>query len=218
MIRLNRKIMKLVKLVIILGLNMFFCASAQNIIVHKHYSNDSLMLKAQKLKHLYLLSTASSNDLGNIYQQQFFKEFPNTFEQLNKLYGDDFDIHHEPALLNSQAEQHIINLFNELKTITDTLYYKKIISISIGGYWDGDAINFFQHGLRNKILNNPTLTIHILKGMSNDKIQSFWYFYFDGAHPKKEMEEPLQKIKLINKRIYDLMVKAQNEVLKDSKE
>jgi hypothetical protein len=109
-------------------------------------------------------------------------------------------------------------LFNELNTINDTLYYRKIVSVAIDGHWDGDAVNFFQHGLRNKVLNNPALIVHVLKGMSNGRIQSFWYFYFDGAHPKKQIAEPLQKIRFINNKIYDLMIKAQTDVLKHSKE
>jgi len=176
------------------------------------------MLKAKKLKQLYVQSTSSSSDLVNIYKKKFFDEFPSTFKQLDELYGDDSDINHKPALLIDQAEQHIINLFNELKTINDTLYCRKIVSIAIGGHWDSDAVNYFQNGLIKKVLNNPALIVYILKGMSNGRIQSFWYFYFDGPHPRKQIAEPLQKIRFINNRIYDLMLKAQTEVLKDSKE
>lgn len=69
-------------------------ASAQNKLTSNQYSNDSLMVKANKLKQLYLLSTSSSKDVSNINKEQFFNKFPNTFKQLNELYGDDFDIHH----------------------------------------------------------------------------------------------------------------------------
>lgn len=216
MIQPNRDIMRLLTLLIILILNMSPYANAQSVLVPKHYSHDSLIVKAKKLKQLYMLSRSSSVDLGNIYKEKFFNEFPNTFKELNELYGDDFDIHHKPAILIDQAEQHI-TLFTELNTIDDTLYYRKIISIAIDGHWDGDAVNFFQHGLRNKVLNNPALTVHILKNLTDDKIKSFWYFYFDGAHPQKQIPEQLRKIKLINNRICNLMVKAQNEVLKQSK-
>jgi hypothetical protein len=204
-------------LIIILILNMNPYANAQSVLAPKDYSNDSLMLRAKKLKQLYLLSTSSSVDLGNIYKEKFFNEFPTTFKGLNELYGDDYDIHHKPAILIDQAEKHI-NLFNELNTINDTLYYHKIISIAIDGRWDSDAVNFFQHGLKIKVLNNPALVVNILKNMPNDKIRSFWYFYFDGAHPKKQIAEPLQKIKSMNNKIFDLMIKAQNDVLKYSKE
>ncbi|HEY4937136.1 MAG TPA: hypothetical protein VII44_11175 [Puia sp.] len=31
------------------------------------------------------------------------------------------------------------------------MYYKKIVSIAIGGYWDADAVNAFQEGLRKRV-------------------------------------------------------------------
>jgi hypothetical protein len=206
--------MKIAQLFIVTILSTSFYANAQNVSVPSRYSNDSLVNKAKKLKQLYLLATSLSGDASKIYKQQFFDEFPNTFKQLNELYGDDSDIHHKPALLIGQAQPHILNLFNEINTVNDTLYYKKLVSISIGGQWDADGVNFFQHGLISKVLNNPELTVDILKNMADNRIQSFWYFYFDSPHPEKQIPEQLQKIKSIDTKIYNLMVKAQNEVLK----
>lgn len=205
--------MKIAKLIVILILNAGFYANAQSTAVSNNHSNDSLSLKAKKLKHLYLLSTASSNDASDVYKQQFFDCFPNTFKQLDELYGD-----HKSAPLNDQAEQHIVDLFNNLNNINDTLYYRKIVSIAVGGHWDADAVNFFQHGLEAKTAINPNLIVHVLKSLSNEKIQSFWYFYFDGAHPKKQIAEPLQRMKAIDSKIYSLMIEAQDDVLRHSKE
>ena len=210
----DHNIMKIAELFVVVFLHLGFYADAQSLIVSNRHSKDSLSLKAKKLKQLYLLSTSSSNDVSDIYKQQFFDAFPNTFKQLDGLYGDHFDIHHKPAPLNDQAEHHIIGLFNKLNIINDTLYYSKIVSIAIGGHWDGDAINFFQEGLRHKVLNIPALVVDILKDKSNERIYSFWYFYFDEPHPAKPFAEPLKRIKNINTKIYFLMVDAQKEVLK----
>lgn len=92
------------------------------------------------------------------------------------------------------------------------------MQISIGGHWDVDAVNYFQSGLRGRVLNKPDLVIYILRGMPAEKIKSFWYFCFDAPHPKKRIPEQLQKIKSIDDKIYNLMIEAQDEVLKHSKE
>jgi hypothetical protein len=209
--------MKIAKLLILIVFHLSFYANAQSVVVSNKHLNDSLNLKATKLKRLYMLSTSSSKDVSNIYKQQFFDAFPNTFQQLDELYGDHLDAHHKPAPLNDQAEQHIVDLFNKLNTINDTLYYRKIISISIGGHWDGDAVNFFQEGLRNKVLKDPAIVVDILKHISNARIQSFWYFYFDEPYPEKKLPEPLQKVKSIDIGIYNLMIKAHNDALKQNK-
>jgi hypothetical protein len=172
---------------------------------------DSLTVKVNRLKQLYLLSTSSSQDNADIYKQQFFNAFPNTFKELNEIYGYETN---KPSPLYFEVEHHIYELFNNLNNINDTLYYRKIISIAIGGRWDADAINIFQEGLRNRILNNPELAFYILKRMPDDKISSFWYFYFDTIHPKKEIPGVLLKTQNVNKHIYDLMIEAQKQVLK----
>ncbi|HEY9533071.1 MAG TPA: hypothetical protein VIQ77_00980 [Mucilaginibacter sp.] len=196
---------------IVLTCLLGYYANGESSIYLPNNLDDSLRLKALKIKQLYVLSTASSKDECYYYQLQFFDAFPDSFKQLNKLYAD------KDGPLSSVAHEHIY-LFNGLNNINDTLYYKKIISIGIGGHWDADAIDFFQQGLRNKILGNPELTATILKNLSTKKILSFWRFYFDGPHPKKQLQEPLQRMKFINNKIYNLMVQAQTVVLKDWKE
>lgn len=206
--------MRIVKYLLVFLLGVSFDVSAQSIISPEMRLYESLNIKAKKLELLYT-HASSSEDADNIYKREFFEAFPATFNQLDALYGDNLDRNHKPAPLNGQAEQHIIDLFNRLDNIVnDTLYYRKIISIAVGGHWDGDAVNFFQHGLRQKVLKNPALVVYILKNMNNDNIYSFWYFYFDGPVPNKQISKPLKRIKTINQRIYSLMTKAHNKVLK----
>jgi len=184
---------------------------SQSLMIHSQA--DSTTIKANRLKRLYLLSTSSSNGNADIYKLQFFDAFPNTFKELNEIYGYETN---KPSPLYFEAEPHIYELFNNLNNINDTLYYRKIISIAIGGRWDADAVNMFQEGLRKRVLNNLELTIYLLKRMADDKISSFWYFYFDGVHPEKEIPEALLKLTTLNKHIYDLMIESQKKVLKNS--
>lgn len=177
--------------------------------------NDSITLKAKKLKQLYLLATATSQDMRNIYTEKFFNEFPDSFKELNSLYGYENDT---PSILYYEAENHIIKLFNNINTINDTLYYKKVINIAIGGHWDADAINYFQHGLNDRAEKKPELIVYLLKQMEIKAIKSFWYFYFDGPHPKEQISDSLKKIKSIDIGIYNVMIEMHNKVLADFRE
>src|SRR5699024_7460009 len=107
--------------------------------------------------------------------------------------------------------------FNLDQNIDKSNFLKKVIHIAIGGHWDGDAISYFQHGLREKIKTNLSYSMNILDDLPNRKIKSFWYFYFDGPHPVEKIPHELEKVKSLNKRIYQLMKEAHQQVLEDSK-
>ncbi|MBC7398323.1 MAG: hypothetical protein H7289_00145 [Mucilaginibacter sp.] len=156
-----------------------------------------LSAKAKKLKQLYLLVTKSTN--SEIYEEQFFNEFPNTFKELNELYGYEKD---KPAPLYYDGLEHIYELFNNLKSINDTLYYKKIVSIAKGARYDADAVSYFQSGLRDKVLANPKLILFILKNKPEKEVIGFWSFYFDyenSSARKKNYIELIKKIPAQNK-------------------
>jgi len=213
----NLSVMKFLSSILIIFIFNCHCSFARSIEIKNEQSIDSIDLKVKKLKHLYLLSTASSVHQSDVYKQEFFDEFPNTFKELSVLYGYNSKMH-QPAPLYSEVEKHILNLFNNITCVNDTVYYKKIVSISLGGHWDADAVNAFQAGLRKRVVANPELIEYILKNKSDDEARSFWYFYFDGVHPKNQLPESLQRIKLIDYRGYKLMIEAQIKVLNHSKE
>ncbi len=164
--------------------------------------------KATKLKQLYVKATSS---VRNSYRLEFFSEFPNSFSELNKLYGYTND---KAGPLYEFSNKHIYELFNNLKDIPDTLYYNKIIRIAIGGHWDADGIDAFQDGLRTHVLNNLDLTLEILEKYSDRNIESFWFFYFDGPHPSSQIDDRLQTLKDKDSKIYKLMISAHKKVMK----
>ncbi|MFI5139176.1 MAG: hypothetical protein ACHQIM_15240 [Sphingobacteriales bacterium] len=178
-------------------------------IFFKSEQQDSLQLKAKKLKQLYILATAST-DTKEIYEKRFFDEFPGTFKQLNELYGYE---NSKAAILYYEATEHIMGLFNNLNSINDTVYYRKTIGIALGGKWDADAVNYFQAGLKDRIEKKPELAIYILESLPEKDVKSFWYFYFDEPHPPKQIDISLQKIKSIDSKIYTIMVSSHNEAL-----
>ncbi len=187
-------------------LGVIFCThnvNAQNTIVG---SNDSLIAKAKRLQQYYNYSKEVSS--GELFRKLFFEEFPNSFQELNAIYGYNNDT---AALLYYNSMDHINTLF-DVNNINDTIFYKKIINISIGGHWDADAVEIFQDGLRKRVLLKPELVTYILEVYSKENIRKFWYFYFDGVFPPKKMPEELKSIKHINPEIDKLMIQAFHEI------
>lgn len=181
--------------------------------VYCQYAGQGLISKANKLRTAYKKVLGTSNKASS--ETNFFKEFPNTFNELNALYGFNNDT---PAVLYNDASKHILEVFNELKSINDTLYYRKIIGISIGGKWDADAINYFQDGLQKHVTQNTTLTCYILKQLPENDIRSFWYFYFDSPHPKENLESDLMSIEQIDSVIFKYLIEEHKKVVADWRE
>jgi len=152
------------------------------------------------------------------YQKLFFTAFPDNFTDLNGVYGFNSNIndtaYHGAPLYDGQ--EHIFFLF-ELTTIPEKDFYQKILNIAIGGHWDADAVNYFQHGLDNKVLQNPKLTIDLLKVKSDSEIKSFFFFFFHGIHPRYEnIPGELHTMKIYDSRIYKLLEQGFKEAISKS--
>ena len=178
----------------------------QRVYDHRAYYFD----KAKELNELYQLATTAANDRES-YQRDFFNRFPNNFSDLAALYGFRNDI---PALLYEEYQAHFNELFDHA-AVSDTLLYEKLMRIAIDGHWDGDAINYFQHKLRDKTENNTELMVYLLSGLPQAKVVSFWTFYLDGAHPTKQIPERLKKIKAMNPHVYESLVMAHKKLAQD---
>jgi hypothetical protein len=173
------------------------------IVAGNTFGQDALATKAKRLKQLYTIAVKSSN--GDMAKQQFFDAFPNTFKELNELYGYEKD---KPAPLYENADQHIHDLFNNLTNINDTLYYKKIITIAIGAHWEADAIGEFQDGLQKRILDKPQLTLYLLRDKTEKDIASFWAFYFDYENSfsrKRSYDQIIKQVPANNKKMIALI-------------
>lgn len=173
--------------------------------------------KAEQLKIIYQKLTSP---YGEVYEQEYFNAFPDSFGLLNGLFGytdkkpmgRDFN----PRPLYNDAYLYIEKFF-KLNEIEKEKYNKKIIDISINGIWYADGVANFQHGLQSKVKNNLGTFCELLSNRKDKEIKSFWYFYFDGPCPEKKIPEELQKVKQINKKIYLLMQEALKDVQEEWK-
>ncbi|MES2808909.1 MAG: hypothetical protein V4619_09815 [Bacteroidota bacterium] len=176
------------------------CISKISIAQNKNRATEA---KALRLKRAYQQATTSADKKRN--ELQFFNEFPNTFNELNALYGY---VNDKPAPLYHDAVNHILNLFNNLKTVKDTLYFKKIVSIAKNAYWDADAVSYFQDGVQKRVVTNPGLTLYVLRSLTEKEITGFWAFYFDyedATIRKSEYTDLLKRLSKIDKNAVRLI-------------
>lgn len=147
---------------------------------------NSIEKKAQKLKELY----------ENKDCKEFFKEFPNTFQEFNQLYG--FVDDEGERILYSKYEEHIPYLYN-CSQISDIEKLKRSVKIGINGKWEADATSMLQNSTFNLVKNHPNESKEMLDKLSDEKASSFWYFLFDGPHPNNEKEDVDLLVNLLGK-------------------
>ena len=142
-------------------------------------------------------SRSYKNELANIqvntkqYKDSiFFLSFPDNFNAFNEIYGySDKD---GPGQLYNQYDR-------DLKYFCDSINVKiedkinKLISLSIGGKWDADAVSELQRCVRQEIGTQPKIFFELLSQKSAEELKAFWYFILDCAHP--EDKEQIQYFK-----------------------
>ncbi|MHB9147647.1 MAG: hypothetical protein ACYC2U_04405 [Candidatus Amoebophilus sp.] len=130
-------------------------------------------------------------------------------QYMNILQYNDFD----------NIDIHLFDIRDELiKIIPDSIYYEKIVSLAIGGFWDSDEILSLQ--MQAIGLNNIDLLMHILNQKTDEEIASFWFFRYDGPpHPVllNIKDSFYKKIKETNPRIAKLMSKGYKALLSEWK-
>ena len=96
-----------------------------------------------------------------------------------------------------------------LDKIIDTLYYARLIDLSIEGLWDADAVTDLQELLHVKSKEKPDLLFYLLSTYPDEKVYSFWYFYFNSLLPSKEgIPAYFTALKGKYPKIYQILEKA----------
>ena len=124
---------------------------------------------------------ASTSDKRKI-QQNFFDAFPNTFNEMQALFGYDMNSG-TPSPLYSEGDK-LIYFFSTLGAIERTEYYKKYVSINLDGIWEADNI---QGGfyLTERFKFEPEVFCNQMAKFTDYELTSVFTFVFDGPHPSK---------------------------------
>jgi len=183
---------------------LFCCLHAK---AHDSVSN-ILKQDSKKLVAYYLYA----NDKKLLqYQDSFYRAFPDNFHNFYAIYGSM-----KSYIDQENAMKHIDFLYWGINSISDTLVYKKIVDISCNGKFDFDATNYFKLQLQKKVRLKPVLTTFLLQKKNKKEQYNFWFFYFDDIYPEKP-EKELNKIVLLDKDIYQAMLRANKDVINKRK-
>jgi hypothetical protein len=163
-------------------------------------------------------------------EKEFFEAFPSSFVEFNALFGypEQWEAAEgaadDPVLIDllndvnkNEAYQILdsyIDAFFNLHTNDRTRFYNRIIDITSEGKWEADLVSYFRLNERKVVLGDLGRFCALLAKRSDEVIQGFWFFYFDGHHPPKQIPEELRKVKEMNTRIYQLMEAALKEAQK----
>jgi hypothetical protein len=170
-------------------------------------SNDlGLSQQADSLTKYAKLIESSSGREKAWCEQMYFKHFPTDFNRFNLLYGyrqisNDSAVY-GPLFYSKDLDE----MFPHLPAINDTDFYRKLISVSIGGHGESDNVGIFQNILIRKVKEKISLSCSILSGLSNKDLRSFWVFFFDMENPSAIDFSFLKGIK--DKRIRDSIRQA----------
>jgi hypothetical protein len=153
------------------------------------------------------------------WEQMFFCAFPDSFENMQEVFG--FDIEEGAApLYDHPTGTNVIQYFRHLESIPDSIYFDKYVKININGVWEADNIReAFNFGSR--LSENTKNACMALSKFSDIEIKSVFRFIFDGPHPKNKYNENLYnklkpKIDSQDKRLGRILGQAYDELMAEN--
>ena len=178
----------------------------------RHGTSDSLVSKSKKLKELKHLADLDPQ-MSQEYRVQFFYEFPNDFRTFFELFGyDEFRDDSGYVTVNSHIltdeSESMVFFLGEIESVPDSEVYDKLFNLAIGGFWQADGVGALLKILRDRIPSNIPTTCEVMSPRTDEEIEGFWRFYFDGPHPPTQIPDDLATIKVQCPRIYIQLEKA----------
>ena len=124
---------------------------------------------------------------GLAADESFFCAFPETFSEMQKVFGFDA-IEGAAPLYDYPIGKHIIEHFANLNSIDKEIYYNKYINICIDGVWEADNIRV-TFGFADRLMNDTDAACLALSKRTDKEVISVFHFIFDGPIPKNEFNE-----------------------------
>jgi len=119
-------------------------------------------------------------------KKAYFECFPSNFSEFHKVFGyvdNGCEMTFYPL---AEGSHKYIFLFDEVSDVVPgDQYYERLISLAVGGSWQGDAVNYLQHIIKSTMEENFLNFEKVLSKRDKEEIKDFWIFYFDGARGVK---------------------------------
>lgn len=151
-----------------------------------------------------------------IADEKFFCAFPNSFKEMQAIFGFDNNKGEAP-LYHYPNGENIIKYFANLNSISKTIYYEKYINICIDGVWEADNIRE-AFGFADRLTNDTEAACSQLSKRTDKEIKSVFHFIFDGPHPNNEINTEtytrlLPKITSQSERLGKLLADTYKKVM-----
>jgi hypothetical protein len=147
---------------------------------------DSLRFLAEQISH------------GVYVHDIYLQTFPDSFSEMKLIFGYTEDPDSQEffkGYLYDDAYNHMMNILLTLDQHVELdYYYEKLVNASIGGKWQADGINFFLGVVINKLVSRPQLFLDTLCEKTQNEIDSFWDFYFDGPNGNQRFSGLNEKV------------------------
>lgn len=121
--------------------------------------------------------------------EKFFSAFPNSFKEMQEVFGFD-DSKGSAPLYDYPNGENMIKYFAKLNSIPKDIYYDKYINICLDGIWEADNIRE-AFGFADRLTNDTEAACLSLAKRTDKEIKSVFHFIFDGPHPKNEYNEKI---------------------------
>ena len=185
--------MKRIFLTLLLFATLFSTATAQ------YFPIDTALLNKT-------YRTLLQNPQSRESQLDFFKAFPNNWDDFNSTYRYSDKVGYDLSMY-SQAYQHIKALA-ECYAINDTLYCNKLIALSVGASLDVDAPNYLQRLLHNTMKQRNDVFLYCLSEIEKGHQMQFWQFYWSNIVDGQSQEKEFEILYNINKEKYPSLMKT----------
>ena len=126
-------------------------------------------------------------------QRAFFDAFPKTWDEYILTY--DY-LPPYKGNLYSYADNHL-RAFENLSSIPQDTYCKRLIALSCGGHWEADAPSYLQQLLIKYTMKNLDLVLKQLEVYESDAFY-VWQFFFQSLHKEESL---LQNYKTIREAV-----------------
>jgi len=140
----------------------------------------------------------SRNDIED-NTESFYQCFPKTFDNFVSVFGYS-DLDTAGPLAENDKAYDFIDFFFELSESNGQ--HNDVIQLSVEGFWQIDNVAYLQHMLHSFVTKNLDESINELSKLSPRELESFWFFYFDGQTPLREMPKELSALKAKNLDVY----------------